>query len=654
MEKKEKREVYFFDRLAKSLYEDEEALDALKEYRHIGEIFKILQDYGYLAGMTMDHYLEIALKAGDDLKYFLDPDTGLFSEDAISNADEAEFKVSFEKRRDLILQLIGKSHTPPRFPLIVPVENGKVRGVLERLHGVIQWFGVPYAAPASGENRWKKPQPAPPIQRVLNCTKPGEKNLQYFGSKVFGVEGKLTLNICRPNSSAKNLPVMVYFHGGNFQVGSTEEWLGNKFCETVKAVHVGVEYRLGAMAFNPLPALHTGDAEEDSGNFALLDLIAALQWLQRNIEAFGGDPENVTISGLSAGGRAVALLMISPPARGLFHRAITFSAGLTISDMAASRKVFAERFAKLALEDCIRSTQEDAEAWLLSEDEEDRASARAWMCGLTGTRIIQAFPLASARMASFPHCYRDGTVLPEAGFDTPDINHVPFIAFCSSDEFSAFTGVDPWFKKRQKAESPDETLDRDKTFCTKYGSLVYCYFNSHQMAERFYPHLGAPVYIGKFHYGHEAKNFSEDFARRYGAVHGVFLPFLSDQYKVPWKRGNDFFEHVGAEYLGSQLFDYIGQFMESGDPNFEAADAPWRAWTPEERHELLFDGDRKRGYVTAGLDHFSFDEVFSNFDADPTVSEQSKSVIAHQVLNGRWFSREWDDHYKNPPNPVQL
>ncbi len=654
MDKKEQREIYFFDRLSKSICEDEEAQDALKEYRHIGEIFKVLQSYGYLAGMTMDQYLEIALKAGDDLKYFLDPETGAFSEDAVSNTDEAAFKVSFEARRDLILRLIGKTHSQPCFPLIVEVENGMVRGSLERLHNTTQWFGIPYAAPASGANRWRKPQPAPPIERVLNCTKPGEQNLQCFGSKTFGVEGKLTLNICRPNTPEKKLPVMVYFHGGNFQVGKSEEWLGNKFCEAVKAVHVSVEYRLGAMGFNPLPALSNGDPEEDSGNFALLDVIASLRWVQRNIEAFGGDAGNVTISGLSSGGRAVALMMICPLARGLFHRAISFSAGLTITDKEPSQKIFAERFAQLAVEDCRKSSQEDAVAWLLSKDEKDKETARLWLYSLSPERVINLFPLASIRMAPFPHCYRDGTVLPKEGFDTPDMNQVPFIAFCSSDEFSAFAGVDPWFRKRQKAETPDETLDGDKAFCTKYGSMNYGYFNSHQMAERLYPHLGTPIYVGRFHYGHEAKNFSEEFVKRYGAVHGVFLPFLSDQYKMPWKQGNDYFEHVGAEYLGTQLFDYIEQFMECGDPNYSVEEAPWHAWSPEAHHELMFDGDRKRGYVTPKVNRFSFDELFAEFDADPSASEESKSVIAHQVINGRFFSREWDAHYGNAPDPTLI
>ena len=348
------------------------------------------------------------------------------------------------------------------------------------------------------------------------------------------------------------------------------------------------------------------------------------------------------------------MMVVSPLAKGLFHRAVTFSVGLVAAEPQASRKVYAERFARLAVEDCRKRSQEEAEEWLLSEEEQDKETARAWLYSLSPERVINLFPLASVRMSAFPSCFRDGTVLPENLFDNPDMNHVPLMIFSSTDEFSAFVGVDPWFKKRQKAEQPDETLDADKALATKYGSLLYGYFNSHQAAERLYPNLGAPIYVGKFHYGHDAKNFSEEFVKRYGAVHGVFLPFLSNQYKMPWKRGNDFFEHVGAEYLGTQLFDYIETFMENGDPNYSAEEAPWHAWSPETHHELMFDGDRKRGYVTAGVNRFSFDEVFSQFDADTSASEESKSIIAHQVYQGRWFSPEWDKHYGNDSDPTLI
>lgn len=376
--------------------------------------------------------------------------------------------------------------------------------------------------------------------------------------------------------------------------------------------------------------------------------------MQRNIEAFGGDPENVTISGLSSGGRAATLLMICPLARGLFHRVIAFSSGLTLSALEPARRIFAQRFARLAVEDCMRAIQAEAEAWLLSEEPSNLQTARAWLQGLAEERIIRLFPVAGGRMADFPHLFADGKVLPKEGFAAPHWNPVPFMAFCSADEFSVFTGVDPWFKQRQKENPEDETLPGDKALCTKYGSLLFANFSSHQMAAALYPHLQAPIYVGRFNYGHEAQNVSEDFARRYGAMHGVYLPFLSDQYKMPWKKGNDSFEHAGAEYLGTQFIRYIGQFITCGDPNFADAERLWPSWTPENPHELQFDGDQQRGYVKADVNHFRFEKLFAQYDDDTSVSAENKSVIANRILSGRWFSHEWDEHYGNPPDPVLL
>ena len=380
----------------------------------------------------------------------------------------------------------------------------------------------------------------------------------------------------------------------------------------------------------------------------------ALRWVQRNIESFGGDPENVTISGLSSGGRVAVLLMICPMARGLFHRVIAFSSGLTLSAPGPSRQVFAERFARLAVEDCMRATLDEAKAWLLSVAPEDLQTARAWLLGLEEKRVISLFPVAGGRMADFPHLFCDGKVLPAAGVAATYWHQVPLMAFCSADEFSVFTGVDPWFKQRQKENPADETLSGDKALCTKCGSLLFANFSSHQMAAHLYPNLHAPIYVGRFNYGHSAQNFSEDFARRYGAMHGVYLPFLSDQYKMPWKRGNDFFEHTGAEYLGTQFIRYIGQFIAHGDPNFNDEEPIWHPWTPDAQYELQFDGDRKRGYVKAGENQFSFEDLFAQYDDAPAVSAESKAVIARRVLSGRWFSREWDEHYGNPPDTVLL
>lgn len=645
MKLSDKLDMQFFGNLAKEISVDGEVMDALKEARELQGIYQILSDYGYLQGIAFPDYIEKVIGAVDALKYYLDPDTGDFSADAICTEEDKNLQFSYGLLHDLILHLLGRDTIQARYPLIVEVENGKVRGALRRLHNIVEWLDIPYGDRAVQGRRWLKPQPPAAIERVLNCTTVGEPNLQKVGSKMSGIEGKLTLNVFRPNTDKKNLPVLVYFHGGNFQAGRTEEVLGHKLCEMLNIVFVGIETRLNVFAYNPLPALHTGNPEEDSGNFGILDYKAGLEWIQRNIGQFGGDPNCVTISGFSAGGRSVMVAMLSPIFKGLFHRAIAFSAGLTVCDYEKSLQFYVKRLAKLVVEDGIKPTVAAAESWLLSKNNDDKVMVQYWLKSQNAERLINSFPLASARLGQFPHFFADGYVIPKEGFDANLVNDVPLMSFASMDEFSAFVNVDPYFKQRTKENADDENLRNEKLLARKYGSNMWAYFNTQMIAEKLFPKMTAPIFLGKFRYGHEGEDFSEDYHSKYGAVHGIYLPFLSDQYKTPWKRGNDFFEHDGAEYLGSIFLNCLKAFMITGDPNCEYLEQHWERWRPETQTTMVFDGDREKGKTFPELNAFDYEKLFKDFDADNSVSFEAKERIKTSVLNGRFFSQKWDEHY---------
>lgn len=645
MTSSDRLDMQFFGKLSKEISSDKEVMDALKEERDLQGIFNVLKSYGYLQDMDFPAYVSKVLGAVDALKYYLDPDTGDFSTDAICTDEDRNLQFSFDLLHDLILHLLGRDTIQARFPLIVETENGKVRGGLKRLHNIVEWFDIAYGDRAVQGKRWHKAQPPEPIERVQNCTAVGEANLQKVGSKMMGIEGKLTLNIFRPNTDKRDLPVLVYFHGGNFQAGRSEEVLGHKLCETLNIVFVGIETRLNIFAYNPLPALHTGDPEEDSGNFGLLDYKAGLEWVQRNIANFGGDPGCVTISGFSAGGRSVMISMLSPIFKGLFHRAVAFSSGLTVCDYEKSLHFFVKKLANLVVQDGIKPDTDAAEAWLLSENNDDKAMVRYWLRSQEGKRLINLFPLASARMDQFPHFFADGYVIPKNGFDAELANDVPLLAFASMDEFSAFVNVDPYFKKRTKENPDDENLRLEKKLARKYGSIIWAYFNAQMVAEKLYPKMKSPIFLGKFQYGHEEKYFSEDYHSKYGAVHGIYLSFLSDQYKTAWKRGNDFFEHDGAEYLGSIFLNCLKAFMVNGDPNCEYVKQRWDRWSPEVQTTMVFDGDREKGRTFSETNIFSYDKLFREFDSDESVSQWAKEYIKTSVLNGRFFSGKWDEHY---------
>jgi para-nitrobenzyl esterase len=210
----------------------------------------------------------------------------------------------------------------------VKTASGLVRGTTSA-DGTTRIFKtIPYAAPPVGELRWQAPRPAAPWQGVKDATTFGPRCLQgqIFGDIVFKdlSEDCLTLNIWTPaKGGSDRLPVMVWIHGGGFQAGAGAENRhdGEAFARK-NVVLVSINYRLGIFGFFAHPELTKESGRSASGNYGMLDQVAALRWVKDNIAAFGGDPGNVTIFGESAGSLSVSALMASPLAKGLFQKAI--------------------------------------------------------------------------------------------------------------------------------------------------------------------------------------------------------------------------------------------------------------------------------------------------------------------------------------------
>jgi para-nitrobenzyl esterase len=207
--------------------------------------------------------------------------------------------------------------------------GGFIQGNEADASGVRSWLGIPYAAPPVGPLRWKPPEALRPWAGIRPCTKLGRnapQRLLFPDIDAFAAgqsEDCLYLNVWSPvePGSGERVPVLFYIHGGGFAVGFGGEKRYNGVRLSKRGiVVVTMNYRLNALGFLAHPAL-TGETGT-SGNFATRDLVAALHWVKQNISAFGGDPDQVTIAGESAGSMFVSMLMASPLSRGLFHRAI--------------------------------------------------------------------------------------------------------------------------------------------------------------------------------------------------------------------------------------------------------------------------------------------------------------------------------------------
>jgi para-nitrobenzyl esterase len=255
---------------------------------------------------------------------------------------------------------------------IVKTDKGYVSGAIIGEPGkeVSIFRGIPYAAPPVGDLRWKPPQPAAPWEGIRECTQMSaispQASMPGFPSPFPLSEDCLYLNVVTPaRKPTDKLPVMVWMHGGGYAMGCGNDKIWNNYrLPQYGAVVLTVTHRLGVFGLAAHPVLSKESPKGVSGNYLFLDLIASLQWVQKNIAAFGGDPDNVTIFGESGGGAKVSIMMASPLAKGLFHRAICESGtslailqGKTLSEVENSGKTL---FEKLGIDSSDRNALEQA------------------------------------------------------------------------------------------------------------------------------------------------------------------------------------------------------------------------------------------------------------------------------------------------------
>ncbi|MBQ3745169.1 MAG: carboxylesterase family protein [Prevotella sp.] len=306
------------------------------------------------------------------------------------------------------------------------VETGDVEGVLEG--GLAVYKAIPYAAPPVGNLRWKAPQPAKAWKGVRKCdtfgpmppqpTRPGR-------TADMMSEDCLYLGIATPAKSAnEKLPVMVWIHGGGFQ---TEHYAGDLWSLLAQrgVVIVSVEYRTGALGFMAHPELAKENPEGHSGNYGILDQIYALEWVQRNIANFGGDPSKVTIFGESAGAISCSMLCASPLARGLFHGCISQSGGSFAPWSDAPRSIG------------LDASQKGAEQQGLAFQKHLKKKS------LKELRAMDAMALCDGNVgfSGFWPCV-DGYVICDDQYrlyERGEYNDVPVIVMTNSDEGALFT-----------------------------------------------------------------------------------------------------------------------------------------------------------------------------------------------------------------------
>ena len=467
---------------------------------------------------------------------------------------------------------------------VVQTVYGRVEGTTDTLDTWV-WRGIPYAAPPVGELRWKAPRQPQAWLGTLKADHFGSPSAQVL--PVLGPTGSedcLYLNVWRPKGAEQRLPVYVYVHGGGNTIGSSDlsDYHGWAVAARSGMVYVSLNYRLSVFGWFRLPAISEGESELDAaGNYATLDIVAALRWVKENIAAFGGDPSNVTVAGESAGAFNVLSLLICGPARGLFQRAVVES-GLTVTQSTDT----AERAARaMTLKLLVRRGKakniEAAESVLQSMT---NAEIRAFLYSVPAgdfMRSLDRSPMGLA-MADWPTVYADGVVLPSEGFkalrDGSYANKVPLLIGTNKDENKLFMFSGPLFQQDPSLYDAVAT----------YRTALWRYSGVDSVAQGITAHDGhPPVYAYRFDWGSPddrgVSPMPGNLGRRLGAFHSIEIPFFlgTGLSSVSFLTGRFFTStnEPGRRVLTDAAMRYLAAFARTGNPN-DTAGTPLPAWEP--------------------------------------------------------------------------
>jgi para-nitrobenzyl esterase len=564
--------------------------------------------------------------------------------------------------------------------------------------GTQAWLGIPYAQAPVGSLRWRAPQPAAVWSGVRSALAAGSPCVQFWGP-ISGLEGKvgdvvgaedcLYLNIWAPAPlpvDGKRLPVMVWIHGGGNTIGTANTYNGSHLAGSEQVVVVTVNYRLGVLGWFSHPALRAGaaNAADASGNYGTLDMIEALQWVQKNIGAFGGDQNNVTIFGESAGGHDVYTLLASPLAKGLFHRAIVQSGSLRTDSL-----TWAENYADAPARGDKGSSREQILALLQegagqAEQPRSRAAAkraleqmsdaqiRTYLYARTPQQLLARFreQAGSYGMYRAPNSLRDGYVLPEQPllmvFSSQDTyNAVPVMLGTNRDERKVFMAQDPrWVKKLFGVLPRIRDLNSYNHFAQYYSEqwkalavdepAQVLSSASVQNTQTAPPISAQSVYAYRFDWDDEPVNWLVNLRDLVGAGHGLEVAFVFGDFvgglATPQLFDKD--NESARLYLSRAMMSYWAEFAYSGNPGRgrDGKLPEWSGWSTDGNKLLILDTPLD-GDVRMSADGVTAQMLKDRLASDPNLTDQAERCRLYAGLFALSFQT---DEFANEQEYRQL
>ena len=554
----------------------------------------------------------------------------------------------------------------------IVTSSGITQGFIK--NNVINWNDIPYAKPPIDDLRWKAPRK---IEQNSNLIKPKNNNFclqrtsnlggssQFSNEPISGSEDCLYLDIYAPSKSSEELlPVMFWIHGGGNTSGLKDLYDFTKLVKKHNVIVVTINYRLGPLGWFTHPAVQSlQDGLDRTSNFGTLDIISALEWVNENINSFGGNPNNITIFGESAGGHNVLSLIVSNKAKGLFHKAISMS-GYTesISLENAYKQKNQSPTSNYSTWEVVNKIVEDQ----FNKNQQDKYSnkeLRDLLFSLSGKEFYQYYAERKT-FEELPLLTNDGLVIPKIGLrealsKKEHVNSVPTIAGSTRDEVKIWLAFSEYFVALDYSATgslfnlPRVIFKNEEAFeaFNYYRSSAWKIRGVNEPLNSLAKAGNSELYSYRFDWDDRRRFIVADFKKLFGAGHALEIPLLTGNTKLvggPPVSNFMYPKGISHFYTSRNMMRFWSNFARYGEPGASTNNVNWEPYNFDDNNYSKYIVIDKKKNLKMSSDNITFKSLSEKIYIDERISELEKCVVLYQMFT--YVGNDmYDENIKNYP-----